>query len=305
MVRIFKSIVLALSLLTVAATAAQAQVTVQGVPVEYGLSFQEPATPIMERAVGQFNVFILPLMAAVTVFVLVLLLWTCWRFRERDGHQPGNFTHNTRIEIIWTVVPILILVVMFVPAMRFLYYNENGPDMLINGERGNDKHAELVMQVTGNQWNWTYEYLLYRDENGVETDVSGIEFTANMLPQDALLADTRRDGSLYKGETDYHVLIPSNTVVRFNVTASDVLHAFAMPAFGMKVDAIKDDSLFQKVGLQNGDIITEVNGVVVDRLEATSRIMNELSTAEELILGYERNGQIYSFEGSPDELMGN
>lgn len=74
---------------------------------------------------------------------------------------------------------------------------------------------------------------------------------------------------------------------------------------GMKVDAIKDDSLFQKVGLQNGDIITEVNGVVVDRLEATSRIMNELSTAEELILGYERNGQIYSFEGSPDELMGN
>ena len=238
MVRIFKSIVLALSLLTVAATAAQAQVTVQGVPVEYGLSFQEPATPIMERAVGQFNVFILPLMAAVTVFVLVLLLWTCWRFRERDGHQPGNFTHNTRIEIIWTVVPILILVVMFVPAMRFLYYNENGPDMLINGERGNDKHAELVMQVTGNQWNWTYEYLLYRDENGVETDVSGIEFTANLLPQDALLADTRRDGSLYKGETDYHVVIPSNTVVRFNVTASDVLHAFAMPAFGMKVDAI-------------------------------------------------------------------
>ena len=68
--------------------------------------------------------------------------------------------------------------------------------------------------------------------------MSGIEFTANMLPQDALLADTRRDGSLYKGETDYHVVIPSNTVVRFNVTASDVLHAFAMPAFGMKVDAI-------------------------------------------------------------------
>ena len=127
---------------------------------------------------------------------------------------------------------------MFVPAMRFLYYNENGPDMLINGERGNDTHAELVMQVTGNQWNWTYEYLLYRDENGVETDVSGLEFTANMLPQDALLSDPRRDGSLYKGETDYHVVIPSNTVVRFNVTASDVLHAFAMPAFGVKVDAI-------------------------------------------------------------------
>ena len=82
-----------------------------------------------------------------------------------------------------------------------------------------------------------YEYLLYREENGVETDVSGIEFTANMLPQDALLADTRRDGSLYKGETDYHVVIPSNTVVRFN-DRFDVLHAFAMPAFGMKVDAI-------------------------------------------------------------------
>ncbi len=74
---------------------------------------------------------------------------------------------------------------------------------------------------------------------------------------------------------------------------------------GMKVDAIKPDSLFEKVGLQNGDIITEVNGVVVDRLEATSRIMNELSTAEDLVLGYERDGEIYSYEGSPDELMGN
>jgi cytochrome c oxidase subunit 2 len=110
--------------------------------------------------------------------------------------------------------------------------------MLINGERGNDKHAELVIQATGNQWNWSYEYLLYRDENGVETDVSGIEFTANMLSRDALISDRRRDQSLYKGDTDYHVVIPTNTVVRFNVTASDVLHAFAMPAWGVKVDAI-------------------------------------------------------------------
>ena len=238
MVRIFKSFLLALTMILVTGAAAQAQVTVQGVPVEYGLSFQEPATPIMERAVGQFNVLILPLMTAVTIFVLVLLLWTCWRYRERDGHEPNNVTHNTMIEVIWTAVPILILVVMFIPAMRFLYYNENGPDMLINGTNGNEKHAELVMQVTGNQWNWTYEYLLYRDENGVETDVSGIEFTSNMLPQDALLADPRRDPGLFKGETDYHVVIPSNTVVRFNVTASDVLHAFAMPAFGVKIDAI-------------------------------------------------------------------
>ena len=68
--------------------------------------------------------------------------------------------------------------------------------------------------------------------------MSGIEFTSNMLPQDALLADARRDPGLFKGETDYHVVIPSNTVVRFNVTASDVLHAFAMPAFGVKQDAV-------------------------------------------------------------------
>jgi len=110
--------------------------------------------------------------------------------------------------------------------------------MLINGERGYEKHAELVMQVTGNQWNWSYDYLLYRDENGVETDISGISYTSNMLSQDALFADTRRDPGLYKGETDYHVVIPTNTVVRFNVTASDVLHAFAMPAFGVKIDAV-------------------------------------------------------------------
>ncbi|MEM9174216.1 MAG: type II secretion system protein N, partial [Myxococcota bacterium] len=74
---------------------------------------------------------------------------------------------------------------------------------------------------------------------------------------------------------------------------------------GMKVDAIKEGSLFEQVGLQNGDIITEVNGVVVDRLEATSRIMNELSTADDLVLAYERNGEVFSFEGSSEELMGN
>lgn len=238
MVRIFKSFFLALSLIIMTGAAAQAQVTVQGAPVERGIGFQEPATPIMERAVAQYNVLILPIVTAVTLFVLALLLWTCWKYREREGRQPSTVTHNTLIEVIWTAVPILILVVLFIPAMRFLYFNENGPDMLINGERGYDKHAELVIQATGNQWNWSYEYLLYRDENGVETDVSGIEFTANMLSQDALLADSRRDQSLYKGEADYHVVIPTNTVVRFNVTASDVLHAFAMPAWGVKIDAI-------------------------------------------------------------------
>ena len=238
MVRIFKTFMLAMSLFLMTSAAAQAQVTVQGVPVERGLGFQDPATPIMERAVAQYNVLILPIMAAVTVFVLVLLLWTCWRFREQEGRQPSTVTHNTMIEVVWTAVPILILVVRFIPARRCLYFTENGPDMLINGERGYDKHAELVIQATGNQWNWSYEYLLYRDENGVETDVSGIEFTANMLSRDALLADPRRDQGLYKGEADYHVVIPTNTVVRFNVTASDVLHAFAMPAWGVKIDAI-------------------------------------------------------------------
>jgi len=238
MVRIFKTFMLALSLFLMTSAAAQAQVTVQGVPVERGLGFQDPATPIMERAVAQYNVLILPIMAAVTIFVLVPLLWTCWRFREQEGRQPSTVTHNTMIEVVWTAVPILILVVLFIPAMRFLYFNENGPDMRINGERGYDKHAGLVIQATGNQWNWSYEYLLYRDENGVETDVSGIEFTANMLSRDALLADPRRDQGLYKGEADYHVVIPTNTVVRFNVTASDVLHAFAMPAWGVKIDAI-------------------------------------------------------------------
>ena len=85
MVRIFKTFMLALSLFLMTSAAAQAQVTVQGVPVERGLGFQDPATPIMERAVAQYNVLILPIMAAVTIFVLVLLLWTCWRFREQEG----------------------------------------------------------------------------------------------------------------------------------------------------------------------------------------------------------------------------
>ena len=95
MVRIFKSFFLALSLIIMTGAAAQAQVTVQGAPVERGIGFQEPATPIMERAVAQYNVLILPIVTAVTLFVLALLLWTCWKYREREGRQPSTVTHTT------------------------------------------------------------------------------------------------------------------------------------------------------------------------------------------------------------------
>ena len=112
--RIFKSFMFALSLVLITGAAAQAQVTVQGVPTEYALGFQEPATPIMERAVAQYNILILPIMTAVTLFVLALLLWTCWKYREQEGRQPSTVTHNMTIEVIWTAVPILILVVTVV-----------------------------------------------------------------------------------------------------------------------------------------------------------------------------------------------
>jgi len=194
-------------------------------PTPWQLGFQDAHSPIMERMTS-FHDFLLWIIFVISIFVLILLLYVIVRFREKANPNPSKVTHNTLVEILWTVIPVVILFVIGFFSLPLLYATDDTTD------------ADLTIKAIGNQWNWTYEYLLYRDENGVETDVSGIEFTSNMLPQDALLADTRRDGSLYKGETDYHVVIPSNTVVRFNVTASDVLHAFAMPAFGMKVDAI-------------------------------------------------------------------
>lgn len=176
-----------------------------GQPADWQLGFQEAATPVMER-ITSFHDFILIIITAVTVFVLALLLWVMLRYNARANPTPKTFSHNTLIEIIWTAGPILILVVIGVISLPLLWYEEQTPP------------ADFTIKVTGYQWYWGYEY----PDHG--------SFTFDSY----LVADAEPRLLV----TDNNVVVPVNATVRVLITAADVLHAWAIPAFGLKMDAV-------------------------------------------------------------------
>jgi cytochrome c oxidase subunit 2 len=155
----------------------------------------------------------LVIISAITLFVLVLLVIVVVRFNERNNPTPSATTHNVPLEIVWTVIPVLILIIVAVPSLKLLYFTDRV------------ENAELVVKVTGNQWNWDYEY----------PDHDGLSYKSIML-KDADIDTSKGQHRLLSA--DYPMVIPVDTTVQFIVTASDVLHSFAMPAFGVKVDAV-------------------------------------------------------------------
>ena len=190
-----------------------ASATVIGEPIDGQLGLQGSATPVMDM-ITSFHDQLLWIITAISLFVLALLIWVMVRYNEKSNPEPQKFSHNTMVEIIWTAVPVLILVVIAVPSFRLLYFQDTIPE------------AEFTIKTTGNQWNWTYEYV----------DHGGFQWVANMVPDDELGSTPwpqRRNLS-----TDLPMVVPSDTVVRMEVTASDVIHNWAMPAFGIKMDAI-------------------------------------------------------------------
>jgi cytochrome c oxidase subunit 2 len=179
-------------------------------PVPWQLGFQPPATPIMER-LESFHNLLLWIITVITLFVLALLAWVCVRFRASRSPTPSRRTHNTILEIAWTAVPVLILVVIAIPSFKLLYFQDVTPD------------AELTIKAVGHQWYWSYEY----PDNG------NFAFDAYMVA----------DGDLQPGQprllaTDNRVVLPVDTTVRVLVTATDVLHSWAVPAFGVKMDGV-------------------------------------------------------------------
>lgn len=179
-------------------------------PRNWEMTFQPAATPSMER-LTEFHNMLLVIITVITVFVLVLLLYVMWRFSEKRNPVPSRTTHNTLVEVLWTVVPVIILVGIAVPSFRLLYYLDR------------TEEADITVKATGNQWYWSYEY----PDNG------DIRF-------DSLLV---ADGDLKPGQprlltTDTAVVVPVGAKVRLLVTASDVLHSWAMPSFGVKIDAV-------------------------------------------------------------------
>jgi cytochrome c oxidase subunit 2 len=179
-------------------------------PHEWQLNLQPPATPVMER-LYDFHTLLVWIISAISIFVLGLLLYAIVRFRESRNPVPSRTTHHTLVEVVWTVVPVLILVVIAIPSLRILYFSDRV------------ETAEMTIKAVGHQWYWSYEY----------PDHGNFTFDALRKP----------DGELASGEprllaTDLNVVLPVDTNIRLLITADDVLHAWAVPSFGVKRDAV-------------------------------------------------------------------
>ena len=177
-------------------------------PWKYGL--QEAATPVMED-IAWFHNILFWLITVITLFVLALLVIVIVKFNAKANPVPSKTTHNTLVEVAWTIIPVLILVGIAVPSFRLLFYQLDLPK------------ADLTIKATGKQWFWTYTY----PDNGP------LEFDSIML-QD----NERKPGQPRLLAVNNEVVVPINKVVRVQTTGADVIHAFAVPAFGIKIDSI-------------------------------------------------------------------
>ncbi|MDO8838768.1 MAG: cytochrome c oxidase subunit II [Parvibaculum sp.] len=181
-----------------------------GQPHDGGLGLQASATPVMDDLIA-FHTFLLWIITIIVVFVTALLAIVVLRFNRKSNPTPSKTTHNTLLEVAWTVIPVMILVVIAIPSFRLLYKQVVIPE------------AELTVKAVGYQWYWGYEY----------PDHGDISIISNMIPDDQL-----QPGQPRLLAADYDLVVPVDTTVRVIVTASDVIHAFAVPSFGIKIDAI-------------------------------------------------------------------
>jgi cytochrome c oxidase subunit 2 len=200
-------------------------------PSAWQMDLQAPATRVMEH-ISWFSWYTVIIMAAIVLFVVLLLAWVIFKFNERANPTPSRVTHHTTIEVLWTILPVLILVAIAVPSFRLLYAQYN--PSIIYEDFDPETTPFLNLKVTGYQWYWGVEY--GADEDGTSLGVTDpVTYDITMI-QDADLDSTR--GHLRNLSVDNPIVVPVNTFVRVQVTAGDVIHAFTIPAFGIKTDAI-------------------------------------------------------------------
>jgi cytochrome c oxidase subunit 2 len=183
---------------------------VPGGPSPWQLGLQQPASTVMDNIIT-FHDFLLYIITAITAFVLVLLVLVIVRFNARANPTPSRTTHNTLLEVAWTIIPIAILVVIAVPSFKLLFYQLVIPP------------ADLTVKATGKQWFWSYSY----------PDHGQFEFDSLMLKDDERKPEQPRLLAV-----DNEMVVPVNKNVRVITTGADVIHAFAVPALGIKVDSI-------------------------------------------------------------------
>lgn len=200
--RVFYSAV-TLPLLAGTAFAAQAH--------NWQLGMQPAVTPVMEK-LEQFHTELLWIITAICVFVAFLLIWVMLRFNQRANQVPSKTHHNTFLEVMWTGIPVLILVFIAIPSFKLLYFEAQVPK------------PDVTVQAIGRQWYWTYSY----------PKEGGFQFDSNMLKD----AAAQQKGEPRLLGVDNPIVVPVNKVVEVITTGSDVIHSWAVPAFGVKMDAI-------------------------------------------------------------------
>lgn len=183
-----------------------------GQPTPGGLGLQAQVTKDGEYGLWMHDYVLMPVMVGISLFVLGLMLWVIARFRRSANPVPSKTTHNTFIEVVWTLIPVLILVGIAIPSIK-----------LLASQFTPAPANAITVKAIGNQWYWSYEYPDH-----------GIEVTANMLPED----EARKRGEPGQLAVDNRIVIPVNTPIKLLTTANDVIHAWAVPAFWIKLDAV-------------------------------------------------------------------
>jgi len=180
------------------------------VPELWGINLQDAASPMAEH-IHNFHNLLLWIIIAIAIFVLALLAWVIIRYNHKANPNPKQFSHNVTIEVLWTLIPIIILIFIAVPSFRVLYYNDR------------TETPEMTLKIIGYQWYWQYQY----------PDHGDITFDSYMVADEDISADQIRLLS-----TDTQVVLPVDTDIQLLISAGDVLHSWTVPAFGVKMDAI-------------------------------------------------------------------
>lgn len=178
----------------------------------WGFTLQPAATEVASD-INWFNNFTLTIVTIIVLFVLALLIYVVVRFNKNANPVPSKVTHNTIIEVVWTIAPVLILLVIAIPSFRLLFKEVVIPKY------------DLTVKATGNQWYWNYTY----------PDSGNLKFDSYMLPEDKITDKVKQPRLL---AVDYAMVVPVGKTVRIQTTATDVIHSFAVPSFGVKIDAI-------------------------------------------------------------------
>lgn len=210
--RFLKSILGGTALLGLCAFATTAAAEVIGAPTQDGWWFQESATPVMDRLLEVHNI-VMWIITGIVVFVTALMGYIMVRFREKANPVPSKTTHHVGLEIAWTIIPVILLLIMVVPSMQLLYMQDRLPQ------------TEMTVKAVGNTWNWQYTYPEYEN---IE------EIISNPLEE----IEAKEKGVPYLLATDAPLVVPVGTKVKVLVTSVNNMHSWAVPSFGVKMDAV-------------------------------------------------------------------